>query len=176
MCKCYFCSVLLPEDCYMHTPMNWDKPCSFHSWWLYSALSFRGLALFSPMIWVDSNFSFPSIALGHKPNINQRKRVVNFSLSESPTCSHSVTSVVFNSLRPHGLSSTRLLRPWDFPGKDTGVGCHFLLHRIFPTQGSNVWEQAGLTFIEWPNDWIRKGPRTRHGISLTLSTGSDWIP
>ena len=33
--------------------------------------------------------------------------------------------------------STRLLRPWDFPGKSTGVGCHFLLQGIFPTQGSN---------------------------------------
>ena len=32
---------------------------------------------------------------------------------------------------------TRLLRPWDFLGKSTGVGCHFLLQRIFPTQGSN---------------------------------------
>ena len=30
-----------------------------------------------------------------------------------------------------------LLCPWDFPGKSTGVGCHFLLQRIFPTQGSN---------------------------------------
>ena len=27
-----------------------------------------------------------------------------------------------------------LLRPWDFPGKNTGVGCHFLLQGIFPTQ------------------------------------------
>ena len=26
---------------------------------------------------------------------------------------------------------------WEFPGKGTGVGCHFLLQRIFPTQGSN---------------------------------------
>ena len=31
----------------------------------------------------------------------------------------------------------QLLRPWDFPGKGTGVGCHFLLQRIFLTQGSN---------------------------------------
>ena len=31
----------------------------------------------------------------------------------------------------------RLLRPWDSPGKNTGVGCHFLLQGIFPTQGSN---------------------------------------
>ena len=46
-------------------------------------------------------------------------------------------SVVPNSLRPRGLQSTRFLCPWDFPGKDTGVGCHFLLQGIFPTQGSN---------------------------------------
>ena len=29
------------------------------------------------------------------------------------------------------------LRPWDSPGKNTGVGCHFLLQGIFPTQGLN---------------------------------------
>ena len=32
---------------------------------------------------------------------------------------------------------TRLLRPWDFPDKNTGVGCHFLLQEIFQTQGLN---------------------------------------
>ena len=36
-------------------------------------------------------------------------------------------SVVSNSLRPHGLQPTRLLCPWYFPGKSTGVGCHHLL-------------------------------------------------
>ena len=34
---------------------------------------------------------------------------------------------MFDSVRPHGLQPTRLLRPWDSPGKNTGVGCHFLL-------------------------------------------------
>ena len=42
-----------------------------------------------------------------------------------------------HSWRPHGLQPTRLLRPWDFPGKSTGVGCHCLLQGIFLTQGSN---------------------------------------
>ena len=46
-------------------------------------------------------------------------------------------SVVSNSLQPHGAQSTRLLCPWDFPGKNTGVSCHFLLQGIFLTQGSN---------------------------------------
>ena len=36
-------------------------------------------------------------------------------------------SVVSDSQRPHGLQPTRLLCPWDFPGKSTGVGCHRLL-------------------------------------------------
>ena len=38
-----------------------------------------------------------------------------------------------NSLWPHGLWPTRLLCPLDFPGKGTGVGCHFLPQGIFPT-------------------------------------------
>ena len=38
-----------------------------------------------------------------------------------------VASVVSNSVQPQGLQPTRLLRPWDSPGKNTGVGCHFLL-------------------------------------------------
>ena len=41
------------------------------------------------------------------------------------------------SLRPCGVYPTRILRPWDFPGKSTGVGCQSLLQGIFPTQGSN---------------------------------------
>ena len=33
-----------------------------------------------------------------------------------------------DSVRPHRRQPTRLPRPWDSPGKNTGVGCHFLLH------------------------------------------------
>ena len=40
--------------------------------------------------------------------------------------------------QPFGLWPTRLLCPWDFPGKNIGVGCHFLLQGIFPTQGLNL--------------------------------------
>ena len=46
-------------------------------------------------------------------------------------------SVVSDSCDPHGLQSTRLLCPWDAPGKNTGVGCHALLQRIFLTHESN---------------------------------------
>ena len=40
-------------------------------------------------------------------------------------------SVLSNSSQPHGLQPTRLLHPWDFPGKSTGVGCHCLLLVVF---------------------------------------------
>ena len=39
-------------------------------------------------------------------------------------------SVMSNSLWPHGLWPARLLCPWNFPGKSTGVGCHFLLLKV----------------------------------------------
>ena len=49
-----------------------------------------------------------------------------------------INSVMSNSLWPHGLSPSSLLCPWNSPGKNTGVGCHFLLQGTFPTQGSNL--------------------------------------
>ena len=59
------------------------------------------------------------------------------ALSSQRMCVCVSRSVVSDSLWPHGLQPTRLLCPWDFPGKGTGVGCHFLLQGIFPTQESN---------------------------------------
>ena len=68
---------------------------------------------------------------------------------QTHTHTHTHTSVVFgntsvrscwvepNSYRTHGVRPIRLLCPWHFPGENTGVGCHFLLQGIFPTQGSN---------------------------------------
>ena len=41
-------------------------------------------------------------------------------------------SIMSDSLRPHGLYTL-----WGFPGQNTGVGSHFLLQGIFPTQGQN---------------------------------------
>ena len=49
----------------------------------------------------------------------------------------SVKVAVAQSRPTHGRWPTRLLRPWDSPGKNAGVGCHALLQRICPNQGSN---------------------------------------
>ena len=57
------------------------------------------------------------------------------SVGESESVGHSVGS---DSLRPHGLQPTRLLCPWDSPGKSTGVGYRSLLEGTISTWGSNL--------------------------------------
>ena len=47
-----------------------------------------------------------------------------------------VRSVVSDSSWPHGLQPTRILRPWDFPGKSTGVECRCLLHEHVEPSGA----------------------------------------
>ena len=49
------------------------------------------------------------------------------------------------TLQPHGLQPTRLLCPWDSPGKNTRVGSLSLLQGIFLTQGLN----PGLPHCRW---------------------------
>ena len=46
------------------------------------------------------------------------------------------------TLQPHGLQPTRLLSPWDFPGKNTGVDCHFLLLENLPNPGIKLMSLA----------------------------------
>ena len=49
-----------------------------------------------------------------------------------------VASVMSDSVRPQRWQPTRLLCPWDSPGKNTGVGCHFLLQCMKVKSGSEV--------------------------------------
>ena len=90
--------------------------------------------------------------------------LVKISVSIHPlSCS---SSVVSDSSRPHGLQPTRLLHPWDFPGKSTGVGCHRLLcysilgllispssvWKIFLISAFNIGEKAVINtsvFLKW---------------------------
>ena len=65
---------------------------------------------------------------------------------------------------PWTVQPTRLLHPWDFPGKNKGVGCHFFLQGTFLTQGSN----SHLLHHRWIlyDSATRKAPRHKLGISL----------
>ena len=66
------------------------------------------------------------------------------------------SSVVSDSVRPHRRQPTRLPRPWDSPGKNTGVGCHFLLQRVKVKSLSRVrllttpWTESWQTLIPVP--------------------------
>ena len=56
-------------------------------------------------------------------------------------------AVSSNSVRPHRRQPTRLLCPWDSPGKNTGVGCHFLLQCMKVRSESEV-AQSGPTLSD----------------------------
>ena len=72
--------------------------------------------------------------------------------------------VMSNCLLPYGLQITRLLCPWDPPGKNTGVDYHALLQGIFLTQGSNPH------LLQCQVDSLPPGPLRKH-VSLHY-----WLP
>ena len=73
-----------------------------------------------------------------------------------------------DSSRPHGLQPTRLLHPWDFPGKSTGVGCQCLLQStqqtiLFGIQESSISQPTVLQSMgsqgvghNWMTEWRRQ--------------------
>ena len=78
----------------------------------------------------------------------QRTGHIPHHLTHVRVLSHSAVS---SSLQPRGLWFTGLLYPWDSPGKNTGVRCHFLFQGIFPTQGLN------LDLLRWQADSLPPG-------------------
>ena len=96
-------------------------------------------------------------------------------------CCCPVASVLSDSVRPHRRQPTRLRHPWDSPGKNTGVGCHFLLQcmkvksesefaQSCPTHsnpvdcslpGSSVHEIFQARVLEW--------------VAVAFSTYNEWI-
>ena len=60
-------------------------------------------------------------------------------------------SVMSDSLRPHGRQPTRLLCPWDFPGKSTGVGCHCLPRRQCIRESNS---ESRMSFQSHLTSWV----------------------
>ena len=99
-----------------------------------------------------------------------------------------------DSVRPHRLQPTRLLRPWDSPGKNTGAGCHFLLQcmkvrsesevaQSCPTlsnpmdcspPGSSIHEIFQARVLEWGaiafSDEKATGQQTSYSLSKVTET------
>ena len=98
--------------------------------------------------------------------LNWTVRTLNPSEAKGCILSHSVVSL---SLWPYGLQPTRLLCPWNFPGKNTGVLCYFLLQGVFPTQGLNplllhLYWQADSLILSQPG----KPPTKRLSLSKRI--------
>ena len=69
----------------------------------------------------------PGYILGHCCCSHWAQQMKKQGQTNVLLCSCCIASVVSNSVRPQRQQPTRLPRPWDSPGKNTGVGCHFLL-------------------------------------------------
>ena len=106
---------------------------SFH---FLDSLSLQLQFLLNPEL-LFSHFHYAFCLHVHSQGLSLEKsgpEQVDLSGNLSEYVSH---SVVPDSLQLHGLQPTRVVCPWNFPGKDTGVGGHFLLQVIFLAQGSN---------------------------------------
>ena len=82
-----------------------------------------------------------------------------------------VTSVVSDSVRPHRRQAPRLCHPWDSPGKNTGVGCHFLLQCIKVKSESEVTQSCPT--LSDPMDCTLPGSCV-HGILQAKVL--EWLP
>ena len=87
-----------------------------------------------------------------------------------------------DSLRPYGPKSPRLLCPWDLSGRNTGVGCHFLLQGLFLSQGSNPhlwhllpWQSSSLPLAP-PGKPIHRAPSANYSFRLCILAGSALCP
>ena len=87
-----------------------------------------------------------------------------------------------DSVRPHRRQLTRLPRPWDSPGKNTGVGCHFLLPQVLEELLNIVMkvkvesEKVGLKLNIQKTKIMASGPITSWEIDgETVETVSDFI-
>ena len=79
-----------------------------------------------------------------------------------------------DSLQPHRQQPTRLLRPWDSPGKNTGMGCHFLLRCMkvkseseVPHSCPTLWPH-GLQPTRLLHSWDFPGKNTGVGCHFLL--------
>ena len=113
--------------------------------------------------WNATPRSLPSLERKIRSRTRTPKRLARGSrLAATKWQPAGVTSVVYNSLQPYGLYPARLLCPWDSPGKNTGVGCHFLLQGIFLTQELNLHL---LCLLHWRADSL---PLSHLGNPLSI--------
>ena len=148
--------------CYTHTHTH-SVTCflQISGFFFFSTIQFI-LRLWMVLL---SSFCFPQILLSCLTKWYQTHGFWNATnlCIYSSMHSHSVVSNCCN----YGLQPARLLCPWDFPGKNTEVGCHFLLQGNFPTQGLKLG-LAGRFFTIWAGS---KGEQSRNERGREIREG-----
>ena len=134
--------------------MQWERTTLFGCWVAAAAASLQSC----PTLCDPIDGSPPGSPI---PEILQARTLEWVAISFSNAWKW-ICSVMFDSVRPHGLQLTRLLHPWDFPGKSTAVGCHCLL-RI----NLLIWSDAV--------QWLPGGPPDCRAQSLPCCT-LGWPP
>ena len=79
-------------------------------------------------------------------------------------------SVVSDSVRPHRLKPIRLLCPWDSPGKNTGVGCHFPLQCMKVKSESEV-----VQLCPTPSDPMDRSPPGSSVHGILQARALEWV-
>ena len=105
----------------------------FLSWWFLTCTSAD-----APCWFLSSNLTFPPVHFLQFPEpffkmLSLLLWLAYFTNKNTGSCVVVLSRVQL--FEPHGLWPARLLCPWDFPSKNTGVGCRFLLQGIFLTEG-----------------------------------------
>ena len=83
-----------------------------------------------------------------KTNIVWETSFIRPGPPQQAVCVRSASQSCLTLLQPHGLQPARLLQLWNFPSKNSGVDCHFLLQGIFLTRGLN-WHLGSPALASW---------------------------
>ena len=123
---------------------------SFHDWFTLSCFFFPRRILFGYLLF----HLFLLYANIYLSSLNQK-------------CACSVAQSCSTLCNP----MDRLLCPWNFPDKNTGASCHFLLQGIFPTQGLNL-----VSCISCIGKWILYHCTTRSKVAISMySSSAPWF-
>ena len=119
---------ILPHGSVFESEISWEGAWPRVSGFLEPRQSLKGLIAGAVIASLRGDWYSPSQCVLHE------SCVTLFLI----LCCCLIAKSCLSLLQPHGLQHTRLLCPWDFPGKNTGVSCHFLLQGVFLTQGLNL--------------------------------------
>ena len=122
------------------------------------------LLIMPPILWDKDSTLVTSFNLNYLLNaLSSNKVTFGFTIGIWRVAAKSLQSCPTDSVRPHRWQPTRLPHPWDSPGKNTGVGCHFLFQCMKVKSESEVAQSCPTLRDPDPMDCNLPGSSV-HGI------------